>query len=169
MRGRTRTRDDFNDGSSRERAAVPEQPRPSASGDPFAAYLGLAWDDECTVRLTIRPNLLNSVGLLLGPASFALLDYSMASALFAQTTAEERIATISISINYVQSADHGDVICCSRLDRRNRRLGILSSEVRHQDGRLLATAIGSFAIYSAATLARERPGHPEPDLQLEEQ
>ena len=33
------------------------------------------------------------------------------------------------------------------LDRRNRRLATLRSEVRHDDGRLIATAIGSYTIF----------------------
>jgi uncharacterized protein (TIGR00369 family) len=119
------------------------------SGNAFAKYLGLRWDDANTVRLTIRPDLLNQAGLLLGPVGFALVDYSMGSALWLDTSADELIATINIAINYIQSADSGDVICSSRLDRRNRRIAVLSSETHHEDGRLLATAIGSFSIFPA--------------------
>lgn len=116
-------------------------------GTDFAKFLGLSWDDERTARLTIRPGLLNENGLLLGPVGFALADYSMAAALWRETTAEELIATINISINFIQSASEGDVLCRARLDRRNRRIAVLSGEMHHSDGRLLATAIGSFSIY----------------------
>ena len=113
----------------------------------FAKYLGMRWDDECTARLTIRADLLNESGLLLGPVGFALVDFSMGAALWRETSDEELIATINIAINFIQSANHGDVLCRSRLDRRNRRIAVLSSEMHHDDGRLLATAIGSFSIY----------------------
>lgn len=96
--------------------------------------------------MTIRPELINPAGLLSGAATYALVDYCMGSALWKQTERHERIATINIAINYVQTATDGDVICTSRLDRRNRSVGVLSSEVRHEDGRLLATAVGSFSI-----------------------
>jgi len=33
------------------------------------------------------------------------------------------------------------------LDRRNRRLGVMRSEVVHEDGRLIATAVGSYTIF----------------------
>ncbi len=69
----------------------------------------MRWDDPQTVRLTIRPELINGGGLLSGVVTYALVDYCMGSTLWAQTTAEERIATISISINYVQTATEGDV------------------------------------------------------------
>jgi uncharacterized protein (TIGR00369 family) len=116
-------------------------------GNDFCRFLGLRWDDPHTVRLTLRPELLNDNGLLLGPVGFALVDYSMGASLWLETAEDELIATIGISINYVQSAGQGDVICRSRLDRRNRRIAVLSSETKHEDGRLLATAIGSFSIY----------------------
>jgi acyl-coenzyme A thioesterase PaaI-like protein len=90
--------------------------------------------------------LINRGGLLSGVVTYALVDYCMGSTLWAQTSREERIATISISINYIQTATEGEIVCRTTLDRRNRTVGILSSEVRHEDGRLLVTAIGSYSI-----------------------
>src|SRR5205823_2052705 len=91
--------------------------------------------------------LINAGGLLSGVATYALVDYCMGSTLWAQTAHGERIATIGISINYVQTATEGEVVCRSVLDRRNRSNAVLRSEVQHEDGRLLVTAIGSYAIF----------------------
>jgi acyl-CoA thioesterase len=113
------------------------------------------------VRLTIRPELINAAGLLSGPVAFALVDYCMGSTLWKQTSDEEGIATIGISINYVQSATEGDVICTTTLDRRNRTNAVLRSEVVHEDGRLLAHAIGSFTIFQRRDM--ERVGIPAPE------
>ena len=71
---------------------------------------------------------------------------------------QERIATISISVNYIQTATEGEIVCRSVLDRRNRTTAVLRSEVRHEDGRLIATAIGSYAIFPRRD--RARPGPP---------
>jgi len=109
--------------------------------------MGMRWDDPQTVRLEIRPELINAGGLLSGVVTYALVDYCMGSALWAQTTAEERIATINISINYVQTATEGEIVCRTVLDRRNRTAAVMSSEVRHSDGRLMVTAIGSYTIF----------------------
>ena len=114
--------------------------------DGVAGFMGLRWSDPQTVHLQIRPELINSGGLLSGVATYAMVDYCMGSTLWAQTTKQERIATISISINYIQTATEGEIVCRTTLDRRNRTVGILSSEVRHEDGRLLVTAIGSYSI-----------------------
>lgn len=71
----------------------------------------------------------------------------------------ERIATINISINYLRTARAGEVVCTSRVDRRNDRVAVLSSEVHDSDERLLATAIGSYSIFPKERLAgHERRG-----------
>ena len=121
--------------------------RPGIDG--LSRWLGIRWESPERVRLTIRDELINPAGLLAGPVAFAMIDYSMGSALWEQRESGERIATISISINYVQTAREGDVLCTSAIDRRNDRIAVLSSRVEHEDGRLLATAIGSFAIFPA--------------------
>jgi acyl-CoA thioesterase len=115
--------------------------------DDVSRFFGIRWDDPETSRLTITPELINAGGLLSGVATYALVDYTMGSALWAQTTEDEAIATVNIAINYIQTAVDGDVVCRTRVDRRNRTSAVLRSEVEHEDGRLLATAIGSYAIF----------------------
>ncbi len=134
------------EGATAHGSAQPPAEGPRAL-DAVTAFMGLRWEDPQTVRLEIRPELINRGGLLSGVATYAMVDYCMGSALWAQTKAEERIATISISINYVQTATQGEVICRSTVDRRNRRIAVLRSEIHHDDGRLLVTAIGSYSIF----------------------
>jgi uncharacterized protein (TIGR00369 family) len=115
--------------------------------DGVSRWFGIRWDSPTTARLTIRPELVNAGGMLSGVATYALVDYTMGSTLWAETTDDEGIATVNIAINYVQTATEGDVICTTELDRRNRTAATMRSEVRHEDGRLMATAIGSYAIF----------------------
>ena len=126
--------------------------------DDLTRWLGLRWETAERVRLTIRPQHINAAGLLAGPVAYTMVDYSMGSTLWQQLSSEERIATIGISINYVQTARQGDVICETQLDRRNDRVAVLRSEVRHEGGRPVATAIGSFAIFPAERLERSATG-----------
>lgn len=122
--------------------------RPAGLGiDGVSRFMGLRWEDPKTVWLTIRPELINAGGLLSGVVTYALVDYCMGSTLWAQTAEQERIATISISINYIQTATEGEIVCRTTLDRRNRSNAVMRSEVHHADGRLLVTAIGSYAIF----------------------
>jgi uncharacterized protein (TIGR00369 family) len=120
--------------------------------DGVSKWLGMRWESPSRVRLTVRPELINAAGLLSGPVAFAMVDYSMGSALWVQRERGERIATINISINYLRTAREGDVICESIVDRRNDRVAVLSSQVTDESGRLLATAIGSFSIFPAERL-----------------
>jgi acyl-CoA thioesterase len=115
--------------------------------DGVSRFMGMRWDSADTVRVEVRPDLINAAGLLSGAVTYALVDPCMGSALWKETTDEESIATVSITINYVQTATDGEVICRTALDRRNRRLAVLRSEVRLDDGRLIATAIGSHTIF----------------------
>jgi uncharacterized protein (TIGR00369 family) len=142
--------------TSGRRAGAPGRPgdRPRTAGGPatldgVTGFMGMRWEDPQTVRLQIRPELINAGGLLSGVVSYALVDYCMGSTLWAQTTEQERIATISISVNYIQTALEGEIVCRTTLDRRNRTTAVLRSEVRHEDGMLLVTAIGSYAIFPA--------------------
>lgn len=121
--------------------------------DGITSFMGMRWEDHETVHLAIRPELINLGGMLSGVVTYALVDYGMGAALWPHTTKDEHIATIGISINYVQTATEGRITCRTTLDRRNRSTAVLRSEVRHEDGRLLVTAIGSFAIFPA----RKRP------------
>jgi acyl-coenzyme A thioesterase PaaI-like protein len=125
-----------------------EHPRRVGAIDGVSSFMGLRWDDPQTVRLSIRPELINAGGLLSGVVTYAMVDYCMGSTLWAQTSAEERIATISISINYVATATEGELVCRTVLDRRNRSNAVMKSEVHHEDGRLLVSAIGSYAIFT---------------------
>jgi uncharacterized protein (TIGR00369 family) len=118
--------------------------------DGVSRWMGMRWDSPDTARIQIRPELINAAGLLSGAVTYALVDYCMGSTLWKETTEEEAIATVSVSINYVASATEGEIVCRTRLDRRNRRLAVLRSEVTADDGRLLCTAIGSYTIFPAA-------------------
>lgn len=124
--------------------------------DGVTQFIGMRWRDPETVTLEIRPQLMNRGGLLSGVVTYALVDYCMGSTLWVQTSREEHIATMNISINYIQTATSGEIVCRSTLDRRNRSSAMLRSEIRHDDGRLLVTAVGSYAIFPA----RKRPLAP---------
>ena len=115
--------------------------------DGVSRWFGIRWDDPSTARFSIRPELINAGGLLSGVATYALVDYTMGSALWKETSDEEAIATINISINYVRTAVEGEAVCSTVVDRRNRTSAVLRSEVRTDGGELMATAIGTYSIF----------------------
>jgi uncharacterized protein (TIGR00369 family) len=139
---------------------VPARPRGPGAIDGVTEFMGMRWEDPQTVRLRIRPELINAGGLLSGVATYALVDYCMGSTLWVETTREESIATINIAVNYIQTAVEGEIVCRSTLDRRNKRIAVMRSEVTHEDGRLLVTAIGSYSIFPPRR--RDGDGHAAP-------
>ena len=117
-----------------------------ALDDSFARVLGLRFEDADSVRLTIRPDLINDGGMLLGPVVFSLVDYAMTRRLLPTVAEGARIATTHIALNFLASASEGEVSATATLDRRGRSTAFLSARVEHEDGRLLASAIGTFAL-----------------------
>jgi uncharacterized protein (TIGR00369 family) len=126
--------------------------------DGVSEFVGITWDNPQTTRLEIRPELINAGGMLSGVVAYTLIDYTMGSALWVETGEDEGIATLNIAINYVQTATDGELVCTAEVDRRNRTTAVLRSDVRHADGRLIATAVGSYAIFPR----RDRPRAPAP-------
>jgi acyl-CoA thioesterase len=117
------------------------------NADALTDWIGVRWDDAATRRTTIRPELMNPVGLLSGVVAFTLVDYGMASVLLEHLTGEESCATLNIAITYLRTATEGDVVCHTSIDRRTRTNAALRSEVVHEGGELLATAVGTYAIF----------------------
>jgi uncharacterized protein (TIGR00369 family) len=115
--------------------------------DGVSRFFGIRWDDPFTARFSIRPDLINAGGMLSGVATYALVDYTMGSALWRETAEDEGIATVNISIDYVRTAVEGEAVCSTVVDRRNRTSAVLRSEVRTRDGELMATAIGTYSIF----------------------
>ena len=134
----------------------------AAGIDPLTEFLGFRWEAYDRIRMTVEDKHINPAGLLAGPVTYAMVDYCMGSTLWQDLSDDERIATIGISINYVQTAREGDVLCTTEINRRNDRVAVMQSEVRHEDGKLLATAIGSFAIFPKERLGGHERGAPAP-------
>ena len=116
--------------------------------DGVSEFLGFRYEAPGRIRLTVRDELLNPGGLLSGVVAFGLVDDAMGSALWPQVTKEERMATLNISLNYVATAREGDIVCTAHVDRRTRTNAMMRAEVAADDGRLVATAVGTFAIFT---------------------
>jgi acyl-coenzyme A thioesterase PaaI-like protein len=61
-------------------------------------------------------------------------------------------------IKYAQSATDGEIVCKTALDRRSRTAAVLRGDVRHEDGRLPVTAIGSHAVFPPRRRSAAAPG-----------
>ena len=138
---------------------------PGGTLDPLPEFLGFRFEGPGVIRVTIGPQHINGAGILSGAVTYAMVDYAMGSALWAQRHEDEGIATLSISVNYLQTSIEGDIVCTAAVDRRNRTAATLRATVEADDGRLLLTAIGSYSIFergrARARAQRLRPETPE--------
>jgi len=92
--------------------------------------------------------------MLSGVVTYAMIDYCMGSALWSQTSeAEHNRDDQHRGSTTCRPQPTGKIVCRASVERRNRTIAVLNGEVRHEDGRLLVNAIGSYSIFPA----RKRP------------
>ena len=125
-----------------------------ASIGPLAEQLhitnGGAADGRATYFLDVVPDLLNPHGVLHGGAVYVMVDYSMGGATMAVLPPGEICATIEIKISYLATVRGGRLTCATEIIKRGRNIAFLESKVTDHEGKLVATATGSFAIKRSA-------------------
>ena len=117
-----------------------ERARERFAGDAFARWLGVVIaelaDDRAALRLPSREEHLNARGVLQGGASAALV--TMAATLAAWTgvdlDADLQLACVDLSVQYLASAAHEDVVAEARTLRRGRSLVVLEVALRTAAG-----------------------------------
>lgn len=115
--------------------------------DGVTDFLGMRFPAHGVTELDVRDEFMNRAGLVSGGVVFTLLDYAMGTALWEHIDDTQLIATTNISINYLRSVRAGTITATATVDRRNSRNASLRAEVRDATGEVLATAVGSFAIF----------------------
>jgi acyl-CoA thioesterase len=123
---------------------------PSHPYDPFADGLmgiveGPTADGVNRSHLDVRPAVLNAQGATHGGATFSLIDHSLGAAVDSVLGDGESNVTIELKVNYLAPVRAGRIDCESRVLRRGRRLVIAEADV-HNDGRLVAKGLGTFAV-----------------------
>lgn len=111
----------------------------------FAELIGMRLREPGHVSLVLGPVHLNSIGRMLGPVGLTMVDYAMAGLMLDSLAPGEAAATVSITTNFIAGAASGEVHCRAAIDRRATNIAALSARVEHEDGRLLITALGTFA------------------------
>jgi acyl-CoA thioesterase len=124
----------------------------SVPDEGFGKLLGLAItereDGRSLGMIEIGPHHLNPHGVLHGAVMYALADQGMGAAVYTLLAEDESCATIEVKIVYIAPVRDGSVECETRVLNKGRRVAVLESEVRNK-GRLVAKALGTFAIFSA--------------------
>ena len=105
-------------------------------------------DGKCTVRTTVQKEHLNAGGVAHGGLHATMLDTALGGALVSALSKEEWCATAEIDVSYIRPAVEGDTLGASgRVVKRGKNLAHLEGEIIDHNGRLIATAKGTWAIW----------------------
>lgn len=125
---------------------------------PFNSYLGTEilrrGKGEAEVALELAPHHLNRRGVAHGGVISALLDSALGAAVISAVPAEWWCATTSLSTQFLDGAGSGRLTATGRVLRRGRRIAFATGEVKDARGRLIATAHGTWHLWS------RKPGDP---------
>jgi acyl-CoA thioesterase len=104
--------------------------------DEFSRWLGIevthVAPDAATVRMTVRPEMVNGFGVCHGGISFSLADSALA---FASNTHGRVTVSIENSIRYPAPIAPGDVLTATAVqESATRRLAFFNVNVTKQDG-----------------------------------
>ena len=104
--------------------------------DEFSRWLGLEVThlspNAATVRMTVRPEMVNGFGVCHGGIAFSLADSALA---FASNTHGRLTVSIENSIRYPAAIMPGDVLTASAVEQSaSRRLAYFDVTVRKSDG-----------------------------------
>ena len=113
--------------------------------DAFSAWLGLEVVEvrpaACTVRMTVRKEMLNGFGVCHGGVTFSLADSALA---FACNTHGRVTMSIENSISYPAAVEAGDVLTAvAEEESASTRLAFYRVEVRNGAGKVVALFRGT--------------------------
>lgn len=107
-------------------------PQKMLSQDPYSTWLGIEIIEckigHCKVAMTIRKEMLNSMGKAHGGISYSLADTAFG---FAANTHGKYAVSIEKSINHIEALNEGDYLVAeSIIEKVNNKLGFNIIEVR---------------------------------------
>ena len=124
---------------------------------PFNKMLGIKVSrvhrDGITLECPLRPDLLNSVGVLHGGVSAALADAAVGVAIHRHFGGRRPIATVDLKINYFRPVATGSVFVRSRLLRVGSTLCTGRVDIADDGARAIGTALVTYMLLPARATA----------------
>jgi acyl-CoA thioesterase len=119
--------------------------------NPFFTLMGVELGDlnsgSATLRMTIRPDMMNGEKWLQGGIFTALADEAMVLAIYPLLEPDERIATISETTSFLAGANEGVLNAEGRLIKRGRRVIFAEAEITAAGSdRILARCTAAYAV-----------------------
>ena len=117
---------------------------------PINRFLGAAPEDlpdgRVRLRLVVRPEFMNEVGVVHGGIPAFLLDGAMGRAMGLTLGPGETCATVQLSCQFLRPA-RGALTAEAKIVRRGRRVAFVEADCRDEEGGLVARAHGTWALF----------------------
>ncbi len=115
------------------------------AGDAFSQWLGIERLEEgaghCTLRMSVREEMLNGFSIAHGGISYALADSALA---FASNGHGLKAVSVETSISHLRPVKAGDILTATAIeDHCSRKIGVYRVEVHNQAGQLVALFKGT--------------------------
>jgi uncharacterized protein (TIGR00369 family) len=103
------------------------------------------------VTLEVKRSHMNAVGVLHGGVVFTLVDTGMACAIMETLRQGETCVSVEIKVNNIAPVREGKLVARSVVGHRGQTLAHVETDVRTQNGRLVAKGLGTFFIRTPLT------------------
>lgn len=117
----------------------------------FFHFLGMSpvelSQEQCTIRMDVPKAFRSPFDRVHGGAIAALIDTALGVAVAVQLGLNARTATHELSVSYISFAPEHTLLCTSRVLGMGRTVATVEGEVRTEDGRLVAKALGTFGVF----------------------
>ena len=115
---------------------------------PFCKYLGITivrlGHGRAEIKLNVTKSLTQSRGVAHGGIAATLVDSSIGFALYTLIKPAQKTTTVEMKVNYLAPATPGVLKAEGRIIRRGRRIAVGESEVRDENGLLIAKGLATY-------------------------
>tara|TARA_B100001971_G_C17822917_1_gene349832 strand:- start:22 stop:444 length:423 start_codon:yes stop_codon:yes gene_type:complete len=139
---------------NKEQAAKPPK---RSSSDPLSAHLGISHEvvspGLAVSRLKPEDFHRNSFGVINGAVLFAMADIGMGVALMSALGRRNKMATISMSSNFLRPCHDGEIVATSTVIDQGRKVATVMTEIEDGNGVQCAVMTGTYYIASGGEKA----------------
>ena len=122
----------------------------SKSADPLSAYLGISHEvvspGLAVSRLHPEDVHRNYFGVVNGAVLFAMADVGMGIAVMSALGRRHKMATISMSSNFLRPCVEGEIVATSTVVDRGRKVATLMTEIEDGNGVQCAVMTGTYYV-----------------------
>jgi uncharacterized protein (TIGR00369 family) len=116
---------------------------------PYLQHLGIELvemsEGSAVMKMPMKEELRQPYGLLHGGATASLIDTATAFAVVAAIGQADKATTVDLTVHYLRPVINETTICTAKVVRAGKRLITVSAEVHNEDGKMIATALSTYA------------------------